>query len=130
MVCQKVHKQGRIRVMVTIQSPVLTSLLFVKRCRHRCRKHFHFFGGGQRNIQCDAEICAACMNINKVSKVKYWEGPGPPFPPPPPFPVPTPMVGMDEAFYIYHHLFFLVCVLFGTPFLQLLSFLIYVVICL
>ena len=46
MVCQKVHKQGRIRVMVTIQSPVLTSLLFVKRCRHRCRKHFHFFGGG------------------------------------------------------------------------------------
>ena len=46
MVCQKVHKQGRIRVMVTIQSPVPTSLLFVKRCRHRCRKHFHFFLGG------------------------------------------------------------------------------------
>ena len=113
--------------MVTIQSPVPTSLLFVKRCRHRCRKHFHFGGGGgggERNIQCDAAICAACMNINKVSRVKYWEGPGPPLSSPL---VPTPMVGMDEAFYIYHHLFFLVCVLFGTPFLQLLSFLIYVV---
>ena len=23
-----------------------------------------------------AAICAACMNINKVSRVKYWGGPG------------------------------------------------------
>ena len=29
----------------------------------------------------------------------------------------------DEALYIYHHLSFLVCVLFGTPFLHLFSFL-------
>ena len=31
-------------------------------------------------------ICAACMNINKVSRVKYWGSPGPPTP------VPTPMI--------------------------------------
>ena len=30
-------------------------------------------------------ICAACMNINKVSRVKYWAAPPPP--------VPTPMHG-------------------------------------
>ena len=29
-----------------------------------------------------AAICAACMNINKVSRVKYWEG-GPARPSPP-----------------------------------------------
>ena len=28
-----------------------------------------------------AAICATCMNINKVSKVKYWGGPAPPPPP-------------------------------------------------
>ena len=29
-----------------------------------------------------AAICVACMNINKVSRVKYWgRGPGPPCPP-------------------------------------------------
>ena len=46
---------------------------------HRRRKHFHLFffgggggGGGERNIHCDTAICAACMNINKVSRVKYW----------------------------------------------------------
>ena len=42
-----------------------------------------FFGGGGggggggvwgRNIHCDAAICVACMNINKVSRVKYWGG--------------------------------------------------------
>ena len=27
-------------------------------------------GGGELNIHCDAAICAACMNINKVSRVK------------------------------------------------------------
>ena len=113
MVCQKVHKQGKIEVMVNIQSSVPTSLLFVQICRHRCRKHFHL-GGAKRNIQCDMAICAACININKVLRVKYW-GALPP-------PVPTPMVGMDDL-YIYHHLFFLVCVLFGTPLLHLLSFL-------
>ena len=47
---------------------------------HRHRKHFHF-GGAECNIHCDMAICAACMNINKVSKVKYWEGPGLPCPP-------------------------------------------------
>ena len=26
-----------------------------------------------------AAICAACMNINKVSRVKYWGGPAPRF---------------------------------------------------
>ena len=30
MVCQKVHKQGRIKVMVNIQSPVPTPLLLRK----------------------------------------------------------------------------------------------------
>ena len=30
MACQKGHKQGRIKVMVNIQSPIPTSLLFVK----------------------------------------------------------------------------------------------------
>ena len=35
-------------------------------------------GGPNVNIHCDAAICAACMNINKVSRVKYWLGPAPP----------------------------------------------------
>ena len=26
-------------------------------------------GGGKHNIHCDAAICAACMSINKVSRV-------------------------------------------------------------
>ena len=34
-----------------------------------------------------AAICAACINLNKVSRVKYWGGPSPPLPP-----VPTPML--------------------------------------
>ena len=38
-------------------------------------------GGPNINIHCDAAICTACMNINKVSRVKYWGGPGPPCPP-------------------------------------------------
>ena len=33
-------------------------------------------------------ICTACMNSNKVSRVKYWEGGGPGLPSPP---VPMPM---------------------------------------
>ena len=37
-------------------------------------------GGANVNIHCDAAICAACMNINKVWRVKYWGGPGPPCP--------------------------------------------------
>ena len=54
----------------------------------RRRKQFHF-GGAERNIHCDAAIWTACMNINKVSRVKYWGGGGggggpwpPAFPPP------------------------------------------------
>ena len=41
-------------------------------------------GGGECNIHCDAAICAACMNINKVSRVKHrgGGGPGPPVPTP------------------------------------------------
>ena len=50
--------------------------------------------GGKRNKHCDAAICAACMN--KVLRVKYWEGPPSPPPPPPPPPVPTPMVSHDS----------------------------------
>ena len=46
-------------------------------------------GGGGANViyTAIAAICAACMNINKVSRVKYWGGggggggPGPPCPP-------------------------------------------------
>ena len=41
------------------------------RFMYRRRKQFHF-GGSKRNIQCDAVICTACMNINKVSRVNYW----------------------------------------------------------
>ena len=29
-------------------------------------------GEGECNIHCDTAICAACMNINTVSRVKYW----------------------------------------------------------
>ena len=37
------------------------------------------WGGAERNIHCDAAICdaaicAACMNINKVLRLKYWGG--------------------------------------------------------
>ena len=34
MTCRKVHKQGRIKVMVNIQSPFLYLCSFVKRCRY------------------------------------------------------------------------------------------------
>ena len=44
---------------------------------HRRRKQFHF-GEAEHNIHCDMAICAACMNINKVSRVKYWGGGGGP----------------------------------------------------
>ena len=37
---------------------------------HRHRKQFHF-GGTERNIHCDLAICAACMNINKVSRITF-----------------------------------------------------------
>ena len=47
---------------------------------HRRRKQFHFWGA-ERNIHCDAAICAAHMNINKVSRVKYCGDPAPPRPP-------------------------------------------------
>ena len=50
---------------------------------HRRRKQFHF-GGAERNTHCDAAICAARININKVSRVKYCGGPAPPPPPGPP----------------------------------------------
>ena len=43
-------------------------------------------GGGECNIHCDVAICAACMNINKVSRVKYWGALAPPALPPPPTP--------------------------------------------
>ena len=45
-------------------------------CTHSRRKQFHF---GGPNVICTAiaAICAACMNINKASRVKYI--------PPPPF---------------------------------------------
>ena len=39
--------------------------------RHRRRKQFHF-EGAEHNIHCNTAICTACMNINKVSRVKYW----------------------------------------------------------
>ena len=39
--------------------------------RHRRRKQFHF-EGAEHNIHCNTAICTACMNINKVSGVKYW----------------------------------------------------------
>ena len=46
---------------------------------HRRRKQFHFGGGGGANViyTAIAAICAAWMNINKVSRVKYWGDPGP-----------------------------------------------------
>ena len=47
--------------------------------RYRHRKQFHF-GGAKRNIHCNAAICAARMNINKVSRVKYWGDSSPPVP--------------------------------------------------
>ena len=46
---------------------------------HRRRKQFHFGGGGGRlNViySVIAVIYAACMNINKVLRVKYWGGGG------------------------------------------------------
>ena len=42
---------------------------------HRRRKQFYFWGA-KRNIHCDVAICAACMNINKVSRVKHGGGGG------------------------------------------------------
>ena len=54
---------------------------------HRRRKQFHF-GGAERNTHCDAAICAARININKVSRVKYCGGPAPPHPPAPLVPMP------------------------------------------
>ena len=47
---------------------------------HRCRKQFHFGGGPNVIYTVIAVICTACMNINKVSRVKYWGGPGLPGP--------------------------------------------------
>ena len=38
---------------------------------HRRRKQFHF-GGSNVIYTAIAAICAACMNINQVSRVKYW----------------------------------------------------------
>ena len=43
---------------------------------HRCRKQFHF-GGPNVIYTAIAVICAACMNINKVSRVKILGGPCP-----------------------------------------------------
>ena len=48
--------------------------------KHRCRKQFHF-GVAERNIHHDRSDLRCSMNINKVSRVKYWGGPGPPLPP-------------------------------------------------
>ena len=49
--------------------------------------NFIFWGGGANVIYTAiVAMCAACMNINKVSRVKYWGGPWPPTP------VPTPMI--------------------------------------
>ena len=42
-------------------------------CKHRQKKQFHFGGGA--NITYTV-ICAACMNINKVSRIKHWGGGG------------------------------------------------------
>ena len=44
-------------------------------------------GGGNVIYTAISAICAASMNISKLSRVKYWGGPGSPAPPP----VPTPM---------------------------------------
>ena len=44
---------------------------------HERRKRFHFRGGGgggrgvKHNIHCDVAVCAACMSINEVLRVKY-----------------------------------------------------------
>ena len=55
----------------------------MKTATQRRRKQSHF-GEAKRNIHCDAAICATCININKLSRVKYWGGgpwpPGPPVP--------------------------------------------------
>ena len=46
---------------------------------HRRRKQFHFGGGANIIYTAITAICTACMNINKVSRVKYWGvGGGPP----------------------------------------------------
>ena len=45
----------------------------MKAATQRRRKQFHF-GEAKRNIHCNATICTACMNINKLSRVKYWGG--------------------------------------------------------
>ena len=64
---------------------------------HRRRKQFHF-GGAERNTHCDAAICAARININKVSRVKYCGGPAPPPPRPPWFPCPWHgLLNFDQA---------------------------------
>ena len=68
--------------------------------QHHCRSE-----GAKRNIHCDTAICTACMNINKLSGIKYWEGPGPPAPP-----VPTPMLILvcclgNGVIFILHILF-------------------------
>ena len=48
---------------------------------HRCRKQFHFGGGANIIYTAITAICTACMNINKVSRVKYWGALAPPAPP-------------------------------------------------
>ena len=47
---------------------------------HRRRKQLHF-GGPNVVYSAIVVICAACMNINKVLRVKCWGGHGPPGPP-------------------------------------------------
>ena len=48
-------------------------------CYHKRRKQFHF-GGAERNIHRDCSDLCCSMNINKVSRVKYW-GASPPLSP-------------------------------------------------
>ena len=42
------------------------------------------FGGPNVIYTAITAICAACMNINKLSRVKYWGGGGGAWPPLPP----------------------------------------------
>ena len=44
---------------------------------HRHKKQFHF-GGPNVIYTVVVAICAACMNINKVSRIKYWGALAPP----------------------------------------------------
>ena len=76
---------GRLFLSITISNAA--SYLRHKPWQVR-RKQFHF-GEAERNIHCDAAICAACMNINIIlSGGGGGGGSGPPAPLVP-TPIPT-----------------------------------------